>query len=113
MDSKLDTADLGELQNELHDISSKWYNLGLQLRIEVGQLDNIKKDNLDECLREMLKIWLKKVNPHPTWNALIDALKCRVINEQQLANKLEEKNTADGTSLSGSAIQSVTGRVIV
>ena len=113
MDIKLVTADLGELQNELHDISSKWYNLGVQLRIDIGQLDNIRKDNLDECLREMLKIWLKQVDPHPTRNALIDALKRRVINEHQLASQLEKKYTSDGTSPSTSAIQSVSGRFIV
>lgn len=113
MDSKFVTADLGELQNELHGISSKWYDLGVQLHIDSGELDNIKRDNPVECLREMLKIWLKKVDPDPTWNALIDALKSRVINEQKLANQLERKYMTDGVIPSAPAIQSVSGRFIV
>jgi len=115
MDSKLVTADLRELQNELHGISSKWYNLGIQLRVDVGELDSIKKEGLVpvDCLREMLKIWLKQVDPHPTRNALITALKSRVINEQQLASHLEKEHTTDVVIPSASAIQSVSGRFIV
>jgi len=115
MDSKLVTDDLGDLQNELHGTSSKWYNLGVQLRIKLGDLDNIRREGLTpvDCLREMLKIWLKQVDPYPTRNTLITALKRPVINEHQLASQLEKKYTSDGTSPSTSAIQSVSGRFIV
>ena len=109
MDIKFVTADLGELQNELHDISSKWYDLGVQLRIEFCQLDNIKKDNPVECLREMLKMWLKQIDPHPTRNALIKALKKPVIDEQQLASQLQKKYTTDVVTPSAPPIQSASG----
>ena len=110
MDEKLVMNDLADLQIELHHISSRWYDLGVQLRIDVGDLDNIKKNNpvVNECLREMLKIWLKQVAPYPTRNALINVLKCPVIDEQQLANKLQTKYTTD-VVISSTPIQSVSG----
>ena len=111
MDKKLVMNDLADLQIGLHHISSRWYDLGVQLRIDVGDLDNIKKNNpvVNECLREMLKIWLKQVAPYPTWNALINVLKCPVINEQQLANKLQTKCTTDVVT---PPIQSVSGSYV-
>ena len=114
MDNKLVTDDLGDLQNELHDISSKWYNLGVQLRIKLGDLDNIKKEGLVpvDCLREMLRIWLKQVDPHPTRSALIKALIQPVINEQQLANQLQKKYTTVGVTPSAPPIQSVSGKLL-
>ena len=33
------------------------------------------RDNPDECYTEMLKVWLRRVHPQPTWSALSDALK--------------------------------------
>ena len=109
MDKKLIMNDLPDLQIELHDVSSRWYDLGVQLRIDVGDLDNIKNDNSVECLREMLKRWLKQVDPYPTRNTLINALKCRVISDQQLATQLQTKYATDVVISSASATQSVSG----
>lgn len=97
MDSKLVADDLGDLQNELHGMSSKWYNLGVQLHIKLGDLDNIRREGFIpvDCQREMLKIWLKQVDPYPTRNTLIKALKQPVIDEQQLADYLQKKYTTD------------------
>ena len=103
MDKKLVMTDLGDLQIDLHDVSSRWYDLGVQLRIDVGDLDNIKNDNSVECLREMLKRWLKQVDPYPTRNALINALKCRVISDQQLATQLQTKYDVVISSASATA----------
>ena len=111
MDKTLVIDDLGNLQNDLHGISSKWHNLGVQLHIEPGDLDNIKTEVITqvECLREMLKIWLKQIDPYPTKIALVKALKRPVINEQRLAQQLQEKYTTDVATTSASDIQSASG----
>ena len=58
------TPSLRDLLKELKLVASKWENLGIMLGIDSGFLDNISADNpknCDNCLREMLKVWLKQV----------------------------------------------------
>ena len=43
-----------------------------------------------ELMREMLKHWLKSaVDPHPTWEAVIGALRSPLVNEKNVAEQLE------------------------
>ena len=82
------------LVNELTSIAaSKWYDIGIQLDFEDGELKNIGKDHAEvkDRLREMLNVWLKRVDPVPSWNALIDALKAPTVDEMRLAENLEKK----------------------
>ena len=56
---------------------SKWYAIGLNIGFSTGDLDAIKeqhKDNPDKCITEMFSIWLRRVDPVPTWSALCNAL---------------------------------------
>ena len=84
--------DLKVLQEELVDVSSKWYNIGLQLNLQPGDLDNIKlTEHVDvrSCLCEMLKLWLKR--GHPTWQLLVEGLNSRSVSEMELAKQLKKK----------------------
>ena len=61
------------------------------LDIEEGSLNRIKSDNAGNsgsCLREMLKFWLKKVTPKPTWSSMADALE--VLGEESLAEHVRK-----------------------
>ena len=45
-----------------------------------------------ELMREMLKHWLKTaVDPHPTWEAVVKALRSQIVNEEKVAEELESK----------------------
>ena len=79
--------DLKGVREYIHDVSSKWYDIGIELDIHVGTLDNIKAQHPDpsHCLREMLIVWLKSVNPEPSWNKLLTALCAKAVGEQALA----------------------------
>ena len=81
------------LWNEIHDARAKWYDIGIELKIDVRTLKYIKSTYTDnkDCLREVLEVWFKAVDPKPTWKALVDALKAQVIDEQKLAADLEAK----------------------
>ena len=79
---------------ELNTICAKWYNIGMQLRVNVDTLDAIKHDNQNNssvCLRETLKTWLKTCPQNPTWNNIIDVLGSSVVGEGRLALYLEGK----------------------
>ena len=70
----------------------RWYHLGLQLKVNVGPLDNIRaqfSDSRDQ-LQEMLKTWLI-TSDNTSWKTVTDALKSRSVNESGTADYLESK----------------------
>lgn len=92
----LSSMDLKEVRNLIYDARLKWYDIGVELNIDVVTLDCIKS-NFDnkhgQCLLEVLKLWLKSHIP-PTWNALADALAADPVNEKALAVKGKETHGA-------------------
>ena len=81
------------LIKELYNtVANKWEDIGILLDIEDGQLAKVKTDNpmnSGNCLREMLRIWLKKVDPQPAWTDLIDSLSA--LGEEKLAQMLKDR----------------------
>ena len=91
---ELSPGDLATVLKELYEARTKWYYIGLELKVPWVTLDSIKaqSDDEQERLLEALKHWLKTVDPKPTWQVLVDALRSCVVEENQLANSLEEKH---------------------
>ena len=83
---------LKDLLKELSKkVAAKWHNLGIMLDIDDGELSKVKldnADNCDDCLREMLNIWLKKVDPKPLWSSMADALDD--LGEESLAEHIRK-----------------------
>ena len=68
---------LSEVLNAVWKVRSKWLNIGLNLHINPDTLDAIGVNchhQYEDCIREVLKEWLKRVEPRPTWDALREAL---------------------------------------
>ena len=57
-------------------VAGKWENIGVLLKIDEHILQVIKADNLEsrKCLRELLKFWLKRIDPHPSWSDIAEVL---------------------------------------
>ena len=74
-------------------VKRKWYCIGLELNLQVDTLENIQHEDSDDskCLRKMLIIWLKQINPVPSWEALVSALKGQTVEEPQLAEQIRQK----------------------
>ena len=86
------TLSLKKALKELFPVAAKWNNLGIMLGIDKSELDMITKETLSnphDCLREMLSIWLKSLDPLPTWSVLTEALED--IGERQLAVSLKSQ----------------------
>ena len=83
------------LVNELNDIRSHWYGLGIQLGISVGTLESIRIQlavpGHDAQLQELLIKWLKGQGIPTTWENLIQALCSAAMNERELALHLQAK----------------------
>ena len=94
--NKLTLDDLGQMLEEVVDMSAQWYQLGLQLKVKVGRLESIQVQFSDpnRQLLEMLKTWLTtsdNTSDNTTWRALIDALRSQSVGASQLAGELEKK----------------------
>ena len=99
--NQLTADDLGCVLREVLDVSADWYDLGLELKVRVGTLDNIRTDftAAKHQLREMLKAWLT-TGDYPSWKTLIDALRSPVVGASQMAAALEMKYCpGEGTEL--------------
>ena len=88
----LGVNDLSCVQEKLLDVSHKWFDIGLTLKLRVGTLERLRNQypDISTCLREMLLEWLKKVDPPPTWERLAHALESRVVGEPRLAEQLRK-----------------------
>jgi hypothetical protein len=60
------------------DVASTWYELGLQLGVKEPDLRIIEYNCYHRgaltCLREMLLVWLKMIDPPPSWERLLSSL---------------------------------------
>ena len=83
---------MNTVRSEIHDARTKWYDIGLELKVPEPTLKSIasKYDDSKICLREVIAVWLK-AGDHPTWESLVDALRTRVVDELWLAATLEAK----------------------
>ena len=86
---RLNESDLGGVYRSVFRARARWYNIGLNLNIPIGNLEVYKELSADEALREVLKTWLRQTNPAPTWSRLIEALRSPTVGEYQLAQELE------------------------
>ncbi len=79
---------------ELKPVRTLWYNLGLGLKVNQGDLDSIHSKIREpfDGLREMLTLWLDQHGRPPTWQTIVDVLHNPVIDKKSLATSLEEKH---------------------
>ncbi len=82
-----------ELMSALyHKVAHKWKTLGVYLELSPSTLDTIARDrqqSSQDCLVEMLTTWLQRVDPAPTWRAIVEAVE--FLGEVVLAGELRTK----------------------
>ena len=86
-------GNLSKVLDMLWNARDGWINLGLALGIDHTTLKVIKKDNAndtDACFTEMISVWLK-MDPPPTCETLVAALKAPSVGERKLAKKLKKQ----------------------
>ena len=97
--------DLAPVLEETYEARAKWHNLGVALRLPEHELESIESQcsaRPEDGLREMLKTWLRRVEPQPTRAALVKALASKLVGKELLAKELEEKYCRDQAPLSKS-----------
>ena len=88
---------------EILDAKTKAHYLGLQLGLPAAKVDGIceQYDNLhlQDRLSQVIKEYLKKVDPHPTWKAVAVALRNPTVDLPYLAERIENKYNLIPTTL--------------
>ena len=91
---RLSVDDLAAVQRKLYPVKTDWYNLGLELGLRVSTLDGIDakySGDPPQCFRHVLKEWLKGINPVPTWQAMVNALKAPTVAHYHLAEQIQHE----------------------
>ena len=90
MSDYLTAEDFWKVQNILWEVSEKWFDIGIQLKLTPSNLKMIEADykKVEDCCREMLHTWLTQ-EPEPTWAALVEALKSPPVKCDNVARKIE------------------------
>lgn len=91
----LTLSKIRSVKNRIWAARCKWYDLGIELKLDITDLDAISKkhgSDTDACLTEMLTMWLKQTEPRPKWSTMIKALKREPIGFQQLAEDIEKNS---------------------
>ncbi len=75
-----------------HKVAHRWKHLGVYLELPPATLDAIARDkqqSSQDCLVEILTTWLQRVDPAPTWRAIVEAVE--FLGEVQLAQGTEDE----------------------
>ena len=94
----LTVDDLKDVRTAIWDARSGWKDIGIELGLKITHLDAIEENNhgnAEKCFTKMLTVWLKRVNPPPTWSAMVEALKGRTVDFEDLAEQVENKFLVD------------------
>ena len=73
-------------------IGSKWYQLGILLKLDSKKLDDIRRQPDDSTYKTLktFELWLD-TNPHVTRKQVLNALRKEVIEENTIAHKYEQE----------------------
>ena len=73
-------------------ISTKWYQMGVQLKLNTRRLKKIEKlqINVMDKVTKMYEVWLD-TNPQATRRQIVDTLRKKSIEEMTLAREYETK----------------------
>ena len=61
------------MASELQTVAQRWYQIGLQLGVEVHRLEEIHESD-KECLRAMLKTGIETDPDCMTWQSIVEAV---------------------------------------
>ena len=101
--------DQKRVSKEISAAASKWREIGLVLKIPQTSLDKINKSRssttAEQKLSRIIKEWFQESpSSGVSWQTLVDTLRSRAVNEEELARELEVKYCPGiGTSVSISA----------
>ena len=81
----------------MSSVGDKWYNLGVELLDDYGDVNTIEANHSKDliiCCTKMFQLWLQK-QPAASWNQLIEALREPNIGLDTVAASIEQRLSQD------------------
>ena len=74
----------------LWEYRAKWKLIGMELQVKSGDLDAIDVNNrkVEDALLEVIKLWLRRVDPKPTRTVLMAVTQSKLLEESQSDTKV-------------------------
>ena len=112
--TELTEGDLATVLNEIYEARVHAYYVGLNLKVPTDVLESIESQYSDDRrrLHHVIKEFLKRTDPKPTWRAIVDALKSPTVDMAKLAEKVEVKFCLPPKPDNGKGMQLVLGNHI-
>ena len=98
-DDTLAEGDEVEVLGALLKAKDKAFQLGLALNLPPHEAQRIR-DNYakpENRLTRIIEMFLKQVEPRPTWRVIVDALKSPLVNLPRLAKEIEDAHFPNPT----------------
>ena len=90
LDTKLTADDLSTVYMKLYSARTRWFNIGILVKIDRTTLECIRvrnRDDPDGCLREMLTHRLQAEGPL-TWRDLCNCLRSPIVGRDDVAEEI-------------------------
>ena len=87
--------DLPELLRILHCVRAKWESIATQLGLSQGDIEAIGRKKFhdpDDCLKEVITLWLRGVDPVPTREQLAGVLQSPPVGREDIAQQVVKKS---------------------
>ena len=100
---QLTIKDLKSVRSSTWEARSKWMDIGIELNVMKSDLEVIQENcgsNVEKCFTEMLTLWLKNVDPPPTWSAMIAALRDPAVGLKKLSDDVSNRFSKRTDSIS-------------
>ena len=100
MHALTDEEDHFDVLDEISTLESRYYQIGIGLRLKPKDVESIDKEDPSRALSKVVKMWLKQqynVQRHgpPTWRMLVKAVDSSAGgNDHTLAEKIASKHPA-------------------
>ena len=97
METQLTVNDLPRVTQELLPVAERWKAIGCALQLDMTEFEDemqqlhVTSRSTDDYLSEMLREWLNRVSPKPTWSSIIHVLRRSTVGGKNLAMHLESK----------------------
>lgn len=90
----LHANDLATVYEATIPLQARWHDLGLALRIPSHELDAAAMSTREpkEALKRVLRLWLDRVSPRPTWQALVLAVAGKIVDQGSVAVEIARKH---------------------
>lgn len=85
-------TDFREVLRQFWPVRHMWENIGVELNMDEATLVSIREDNprdVGKCFSELLRKYLKRGFPKPSWGDLIRAIRGPTVDQGHVADHIE------------------------